>query len=192
MLLSSLFKVASWIFSFLTKLTWLNPSWNLRFQTLSLSHALSSDRQFADRPSFDHDTYLTKVAELADKSFRFDHNHPEDVIHDRSFSNAFEVEMACALIEHLINTKEYSFCDIAVLAPYSSQLAALQKPPDTQDENRESMSYDKPFPIHCRLVGWVRRGNLIRLRRCRMFFQGRPTATPCGIHRNNARQYMVS
>ena len=68
-----------------------------------------------------------KVAGLADRVFWFDHNHPEDIVRDKSCSNAFEVDMTCALVEYLIDTNEYNLRDIAVLTPYNGQLAALQK-----------------------------------------------------------------
>ena len=77
----------------------------------------------------DHSSTNThpEVAGLADRVFWFDHNHPEDVVGDKSCSNAFEVDMTCALVEYLIDTNEYDLRDIAVLTPYNGQLAALQK-----------------------------------------------------------------
>ena len=77
----------------------------------------------------DHPSTMTrpKVAGMAHRVYWFDHHQPEDAISGKSCSNAFEVEMTCALVEYLVNTNEYSFGDIAVLTPYNGQLIALQR-----------------------------------------------------------------
>ena len=68
-----------------------------------------------------------EVAGMAHRVYWFDHNRPEDDGPSKSFSNAFEVEMTCALVDYLVNTNEYDFGDIAVLTPYNGQLAAIRQ-----------------------------------------------------------------
>jgi hypothetical protein len=72
------------------------------------------------------------VADLATRSYWLDHEVPEntpdpDSPHSKSFSNDYEVEMATALVQHLVGTNAYGLGDIAILTPYNGQLAALAK-----------------------------------------------------------------
>jgi len=70
------------------------------------------------------------VAGMTDRVWWFDHQQPEDRPDhgspmSKSYSNSFEVEMICGLVQYLVNSNEYDFGDIAVLTPYNGQLAAL-------------------------------------------------------------------
>ncbi len=70
------------------------------------------------------------VAGMTDRVWWFDHQQPEDrpdcrSSMSKSYSNSFEVEMICGLVQYLINSNEYDLGDIAVLTPYNGQLAAL-------------------------------------------------------------------
>lgn len=70
------------------------------------------------------------VAGMTDRVWWLDHQQPEDRPDHRpsmskSYSNSFEVEMICGLVQYLVKSNEYNFGDIAVLTPYNGQLAAL-------------------------------------------------------------------
>ena len=68
------------------------------------------------------------VAGMVERLWWLDHTHPESKPDSRSvaansYSNLFEVEMAMALVRYLIGTGEYDLRDIAILTPYTGQLA---------------------------------------------------------------------
>ena len=62
------------------------------------------------------------IRPLVERVWWLDHQKPEDhrdprSVLAKSYSNAFEVEMAIGLVNHLVNTNEYDFNDIAILPP---------------------------------------------------------------------------
>ncbi|KLJ08393.1 hypothetical protein EMPG_16163 [Blastomyces silverae] len=70
------------------------------------------------------------VGGMRDRTYWFDHRIPEDQCFGfssvtKSFSNRFEVEMVSGLVQHLVQSNVYGLGDIAVLTPYSGQLAQL-------------------------------------------------------------------
>ncbi|OAS99706.1 uncharacterized protein BDCG_16275 [Blastomyces dermatitidis ER-3] len=70
------------------------------------------------------------VGGLRDRTYWFDHRIPEDQCFGfssatKSFSNRFEVEMVSGLVQYLVQSNVYGLGDIAVLTPYSGQLAQL-------------------------------------------------------------------
>ncbi|KAI1006799.1 hypothetical protein K3495_g1423 [Podosphaera aphanis] len=86
------------------------------------------------RNLIDHESVkdLPNVVGLKDNVFFFDHKNPEDgrygdnLVHQKSHSNMWEVEMTFALVRHLIRQGEYKTEDIAVLTPYTGQLQKLR------------------------------------------------------------------
>ncbi|KAH7629493.1 hypothetical protein B0T09DRAFT_308653 [Sordaria sp. MPI-SDFR-AT-0083] len=80
----------------------------------------------------DHDSVfkLPDVVGMRKNLFWLDHEHPEDSKDDgarvTSYSNAWESEMATALVRHIVRQGEYSSSDIALLTPYSGQLQKLK------------------------------------------------------------------
>ncbi|KAL8724644.1 MAG: hypothetical protein Q9166_007834 [cf. Caloplaca sp. 2 TL-2023] len=72
------------------------------------------------------------VAGLAHRTFWLDHQEPEDVpnslaVSKKSYSNAFECAMVCELVRYLLNTNDFGSGEIAILVPYSQQLACLKE-----------------------------------------------------------------
>ncbi|KAL8911628.1 MAG: hypothetical protein Q9171_003235 [Xanthocarpia ochracea] len=81
-----------------------------------------------DHPSTSH----LPVAGMAHRTFWLDHQEPEDVPNQfvpssKSYSNAFECAMICELVRYLLNTNDFGSGDIAILVPYSQQLACLKE-----------------------------------------------------------------
>ncbi|KAH6893145.1 hypothetical protein B0T10DRAFT_436979, partial [Thelonectria olida] len=80
----------------------------------------------------DHETVmnLPGVVGMRDKLFWLDHRCDEDTKNDgtrvKSHSNQWEVDMATALVRHLVRQGEYSSTDIALLTPYTGQLLKLK------------------------------------------------------------------
>lgn len=69
------------------------------------------------------------VEGIKSRLFWFDHDHPENGDERRestSHTNDFEVEMAAALVHHLVRQSRYKSEDIAVLTPYLGQLIRLR------------------------------------------------------------------
>ncbi|KAK3947200.1 hypothetical protein QBC32DRAFT_355035 [Pseudoneurospora amorphoporcata] len=83
--------------------------------------------QLKDHPSV---LKLPDVVGMRKNLFWLDHEHPEDSKDDgarvKSYSNAWEAEMATALVRHVVRQGEYSSSDIALLTPYSGQLQKLK------------------------------------------------------------------
>ncbi|KAL8770000.1 MAG: hypothetical protein Q9209_004247 [Squamulea sp. 1 TL-2023] len=80
-----------------------------------------------DHPSTSH----LPVAGMAHRTFWLDHQEPEDAPNpqstgSKSFSNAFECAMICELVRYLLNTNDFGSGEIAILVPYSQQLACLK------------------------------------------------------------------
>ncbi|KAL8785967.1 MAG: hypothetical protein Q9213_003043 [Squamulea squamosa] len=80
-----------------------------------------------DHPSTSH----LPVAGMAHRTFWLDHQEPEDApnllsIGSKSYSNAFECAMICELVRYLLNTNDFDSGEIAILVPYSKQLACLK------------------------------------------------------------------
>jgi hypothetical protein len=73
---------------------------------------------------------LPKVVGMRHNLFWLDHRRPEDASDDgarvRSHSNAWEVDMATAIVRHLIRQGDYKGTDIALLTPYAGQLRKLR------------------------------------------------------------------
>ncbi|EGO55979.1 hypothetical protein NEUTE1DRAFT_68071 [Neurospora tetrasperma FGSC 2508] len=73
---------------------------------------------------------LPDVVGMRQNLFWLDHEHPEDSKDDgarvKSYSNAWEAEMATALVRHIVRQGEYSSSDIALLTPYTGQLQKLR------------------------------------------------------------------
>lgn len=64
------------------------------------------------------------------RMFWFDHNYPENSPESsatKSYSNDFEANMIFGLIKYLLRGGAYALGEIAVLTPYSGQLALLKK-----------------------------------------------------------------
>ena len=80
----------------------------------------------------DHDRVmgLPDVIGMRHNLFWLDHRHPEASRNDgarvRSFSNGWEVEMASALVRHLVRQGKHAASDIALLTPYTGQLRKLR------------------------------------------------------------------
>lgn len=74
---------------------------------------------------------LPDVIGMRHNLFWLDHDHSEDAEDDGarvlSHSNEWEVEMAAALVRHLVRQGKYRSTDIALLTPYSGQLRKLRK-----------------------------------------------------------------
>ncbi|KAH7208159.1 hypothetical protein BKA60DRAFT_652423 [Fusarium oxysporum] len=79
----------------------------------------------------DHPSVLSypDVVGMRHNVFWLDHNQPEaqpaEGPHASSYCNRWEIEMATALVRHLVRQGEYKPEDIALLTPYTSQLCAL-------------------------------------------------------------------
>ncbi|KAL8985533.1 MAG: hypothetical protein Q9205_000792 [Flavoplaca limonia] len=76
-----------------------------------------------DHPSTSH----LPVAGMAHRTFWLDHQEPEDIrnpllLSARSYSNAFECAMICELVRN-----DFGSGEIAILVPYSQQLACLKE-----------------------------------------------------------------
>ncbi|KAH6616003.1 hypothetical protein B0J18DRAFT_403352 [Chaetomium sp. MPI-SDFR-AT-0129] len=75
---------------------------------------------------------LPPVVGLRDTLFWLDHEHPEDEKGNEddnktgSHSNPWEVDMAKALVHHLVRQGTYKSSDIALLTPYTGQLQKLR------------------------------------------------------------------
>ncbi|KAJ5264543.1 hypothetical protein N7505_007336 [Penicillium chrysogenum] len=80
----------------------------------------------------DHESVLDlpKVVGMRNNLFWLDHRCDEDSRHDgsrvKSHSNQWEVDMATALVRHLVRQGEYKSTDIALLTPYTGQLRKLR------------------------------------------------------------------
>lgn len=80
----------------------------------------------------DHDGVknLPQVVGMRHNLFWLDHGRSEDTSDDgarvRSHSNAWEVDMATAIVRHLVRQGEYKGTDIALLTPYAGQLRKLR------------------------------------------------------------------
>ena len=64
---------------------------------------------------------------MTDRIWWLDHQQPEDRPDHRSpmsksYSNSYEVDMICGLVQYLVNSNEYDFGDIAVLTPYNGSV----------------------------------------------------------------------
>ncbi|EXK49644.1 hypothetical protein FOMG_02133 [Fusarium oxysporum f. sp. melonis 26406] len=81
----------------------------------------------------DHPSVLSypDVVGMRHNVFWLDHNQPEaqpaEGPHASSYCNRWEIEMATALVRHLVQQGEYQPEDIALLTPYTSQLCALKR-----------------------------------------------------------------
>ncbi|KAJ5559577.1 hypothetical protein N7513_001976 [Penicillium frequentans] len=75
-------------------------------------------------------TALPNVVGMRDNLFWLDHQCEEDSRDDgsrvKSHSNQWEVDMATALVRHLVRQGEYKSTDIALLTPYTGQLRKLR------------------------------------------------------------------
>jgi hypothetical protein len=80
----------------------------------------------------DHESVLSlpSVVGMQNNLFWLDHRRDEDSRDDgsrvRSHSNQWEVDMATALVRHLVRQGEYKSTDIALLTPYTGQLRKLR------------------------------------------------------------------
>ncbi|KAJ6003313.1 hypothetical protein N7451_005860 [Penicillium sp. IBT 35674x] len=80
----------------------------------------------------DHESVvnLPNVVGMRNNLFWLDHRCDEDSRDDgsrvKSHSNQWEVEMATALVRHLVRQGEYKSTDIALLTPYTGQLRKLR------------------------------------------------------------------
>ena len=80
----------------------------------------------------DHDSTfaLPNVVGMRKNVFWLDHNHFEESanpdVHNKSHSNAWEIEMVHALVRHIVRQGIYNSTDIAVLTPYGGQLVKLR------------------------------------------------------------------
>lgn len=74
---------------------------------------------------------LPDVVGMRHNLFWLDNDHAEDTGDDgsrtQSHNNEWEVEMASALVKHLVRQGKYSSTDIALLTPYTGQLRKLRK-----------------------------------------------------------------
>ena len=64
---------------------------------------------------------------MTDRIWWLDHQQAEDRPDNRSpmsrsYSNSYEVDMICGLVQYLVNSNEYDFGDIAVLTPYNGSV----------------------------------------------------------------------
>lgn len=69
------------------------------------------------------------IVGVRDRLFWFDHRNKElkgGEGLNASASNDFEVEMAAKLTQHIINQRQFSPSDIAIITPYNSQLAKIR------------------------------------------------------------------
>ncbi|KAL8701662.1 MAG: hypothetical protein Q9224_000396, partial [Gallowayella concinna] len=81
-----------------------------------------------DHPSTSH----LPIAGMVHRTFWLDHQEPEDTPNpstasSKSCSNGFECAMVCELVRYLLNTNDFGSGEIAILVPYSQQLARLQE-----------------------------------------------------------------
>lgn len=80
----------------------------------------------------DHESVLNlpDVVGMRSNLYWLNHNHPEDSGDNgarvKSHSNDWEVDMATALVRHLVRQGEYAASDIALLTPYTGQLRKLR------------------------------------------------------------------
>jgi hypothetical protein len=80
----------------------------------------------------DHESVvnLPNVVGMRNNLFWLDHRCDEDSRDDgsrvKSHSNQWEVDMATALVRHLVRQGEYKSTDIALLTPYTGQLRKLR------------------------------------------------------------------
>lgn len=80
----------------------------------------------------DHECVMTlpKVVGMRDNLFWLDHRHNEDSRDNgsrvKSHGNQWEVDMATAIVRHLVRQGEYTSTDIALLTPYTGQLRKLR------------------------------------------------------------------
>jgi hypothetical protein len=80
----------------------------------------------------DHESVRTlpNVVGMRNNLFWLDHRYDEDSRDDgsrvKSHSNQWEVDMATALVRHLVRQGEYKSTDIALLTPYTGQLRKLR------------------------------------------------------------------
>ncbi|KAF1854909.1 hypothetical protein Lal_00003394 [Lupinus albus] len=103
----------------------------------------------------DHPSVLSypDVIGMRHNVFWLDHNEPEtqpsEGPHASSYCNMWEVQIATALVRHLVRQGEYKPKDIALLTPYTGQLCALTHAlskeieisigsEDSQDSDQES------------------------------------------------------
>ncbi|KAL8673878.1 MAG: hypothetical protein Q9168_001698 [Polycauliona sp. 1 TL-2023] len=81
-----------------------------------------------DHPSTSH----LPVAGMAHRTFWLDHQEPEDtpnplIPSSKSYSNTFECAMISERVRYLLNTNDFGSGEIAILVPYSQQLACLKE-----------------------------------------------------------------
>src|SRR5271156_3451774 len=73
---------------------------------------------------------LPDVIGMRKNVFWLDHDHEEEGkqadVHQKSHSNAWEVDMTRALVRHIVRQGVYRSSDIAVLTPYTGQLQKLR------------------------------------------------------------------
>lgn len=80
----------------------------------------------------DHESVMTlpNVVGMQNNLFWLDHRYDQDSGDDgsrvKSHSNQWEVDMATALVRHLVRQGEYKSTDIALLTPYTGQLRKLR------------------------------------------------------------------
>ncbi|KAL4865893.1 hypothetical protein BDV12DRAFT_210786 [Aspergillus spectabilis] len=80
----------------------------------------------------DHESVMNvpNVVGMQNNLFWLDHRYDEDLRDDgsrvKSHSNQWEVDMATALVRHLVRQGEYKSTDIALLTPYTGQLRKLR------------------------------------------------------------------
>ncbi|KAL9044740.1 MAG: hypothetical protein Q9214_002142, partial [Letrouitia sp. 1 TL-2023] len=72
------------------------------------------------------------VAGMVHRTFWFDHQYPEDRLETvasdgTSYSNAYECDMICEIVRHLLKTNDFGKGDITILCPYNKQLANIKK-----------------------------------------------------------------
>lgn len=103
----------------------------------------------------DHDDTSTHPPPigLADRIYWYDHRHPEDPESTtKSHSNSYEIAMVAGLVQHLVNRSAYSLGEIAILTPYSGQLAKLMESLQTtcsvwlNDKDRQTLIDDGLLP----------------------------------------------
>ena len=73
-----------------------------------------------------------EVVGMRRRLFWYDHDQVEDaadqhISTNKSHTNAFEAEMTCALVEHIVKQGSYAKSDVAVLTPYLGQMRKLRQ-----------------------------------------------------------------
>ncbi|GAB7354884.1 hypothetical protein MBLNU459_g5523t2 [Dothideomycetes sp. NU459] len=107
----------------------------LPFSTLHLQRrmhpSISQLIRTTQYPHLQDDLCVSRYPEIVGmrhRLFWLDHEAPEDHTEapSTSRSNAFEVDMIAALVQHIVHQGVYNAADIAVLTPYSGQLRKLR------------------------------------------------------------------